>query len=248
MDAKLQALFQTMVTDPQHSENEKAIQEIITTDASTINMVTGRQEDVKNGSEGEEEESEEETEEANKEEIEVKIYKPSPDKPLHASLISGLNRLNGFQCSHCPRILATRYSLQVHTMVHTGERPHPCTVCSSRFATPGDLRRHMVIHTGEKPYKCDVCDARFTQSGSLKGHSRLHPGEKPHKCEHCGESFVAAVLLKAHLRFHSNTQRFKCTHCDQMFKSVELVMEHCQTFHMVSYGKYPLIRYNQAKS
>ena len=249
MDEKLQALLQTMVQEPpmDQEEAEKEIVHLIATDAAEIECMTSGQENVieQNGIECEEEETKEiveneENEEGQEEEEEdlnkIKVYKPSPDKPLHASLIAGLNRLNGFQCPHCPRVLATKYSLQVHTLVHTGERPHACGVCSSRFTTPGDLRRHMVIHTGEKPYKCDVCEARFTQSGSLKGHSRLHPGEKPHKCEECGESFVAAVLLKAHRRFHSATQRFKCTHCDEMFKSVELVMEHCQNHHMITYG------------
>lgn len=245
MDEKLQALLQTMVQVPQGTEQEDAEKEIVqlmATDSQEIEcLTTSGQENIEQTvveqGEGECEEPEVEDGETEK----IKVYKPSPDKPLHASLIAGLNRLNGFQCSHCPRVLATKYSLQVHTLVHTGERPHACNVCSSRFTTPGDLRRHMVIHTGEKPYKCDVCDARFTQSGSLKGHSRLHPGEKPHKCGECSESFVAAVLLKAHMRFHSATQRFKCTHCDEMFKSVELVMEHCQNHHMITYGKFSSI-------
>ena len=247
MDEKLQALLQTMVQEPptDQEEAEKEIVQMMATDAQEIECLTSGQENIEQTVEDSKEvEAEvEEEEEAAK----IKVYKPSPDKPLHASLIAGLNRLNGFQCSHCPRVLATKYSLQVHTLVHTGERPHACGVCSSRFTTPGDLRRHMVIHTGEKPYKCDVCDARFTQSGSLKGHSRLHPGEKPHKCKECGESFVAAVLLKAHMRFHSATQRFKCTHCDEMFKSVELVMEHCQNHHMITYGKmcFVFILYKQ---
>ena len=225
MDAKLQALLETMVSETcvdVGDENNKM--EHLPTSSEVAAT-------------SEEEGGVEEIEDKVDSDINLKqVFKPSSDKPLHASLIAGLNRLNGFQCPHCPRVLATKYSLQVHTLVHTGERPHACTVCTSRFATPGDLKRHMVIHTGEKPYKCDICAARFTQSGSLKGHSRLHPGEKPHKCEECGEGFVAAILLKAHMRFHSKTQQFKCTHCDEYFESVELVMDHCQNYHMLSFG------------
>ena len=109
------------------------------------------------------------------------VYQTSLEKPLQSGILKGLNRLDGFACVHCPRVLATKYSLMIHTRIHTGEKPHPCTVCPSKFMHPTDLRRHMLKHTGEKPFKCDVCGAGFTQTTSLKGHSRQHPGPKPHK-------------------------------------------------------------------
>ena len=162
------------------------------------------------------------------------VFQTSLEKPLQSGILRGLNRLDGFPCQHCPRVLATKYSLMIHTRIHTGEKPHHCTVCPSKFMHPTDLRRHMLKHTGEKPFKCDVCGACFTQTTSLKGHSRQHPGPKPHKCAECGESFVAAVLLKTHERIHNQVQTFKCTHCDETYKSIEQVMEHCQNFHTIS--------------
>ena len=165
------------------------------------------------------------------------VFQTSLEKPLQSGILRGLNRLNGFPCQHCPRVLATKYSLMIHTRIHTGEKPHHCTICPSKFIHPTDLRRHMLKHTGEKPFKCDVCGACFTQTTSLKGHSRQHPGPKPHKCEECCESFVAAVLLKTHERIHNQVQTFKCTHCDESFKSIEEVMDHCQNFHTISVSK-----------
>lgn len=78
-------------------------------------------------------------------------------------------KTEGYQCQYCSKVLATKYSLQMHTRLHTGEKPHQCSLCEARFSHPTDLRRHLLKHTGEKPYACDVCGAKFTQSGSLKG-------------------------------------------------------------------------------
>lgn len=48
-----------------------------------------------------------------------------------------------FNCNVCGMTFKMKNLLKRHTMVHTGERPYPCTSCEKRFATQYDLRVRM---------------------------------------------------------------------------------------------------------
>ncbi|XP_056263335.1 zinc finger protein 37-like [Pseudoliparis swirei] len=77
-----------------------------------------------------------------------------------------------------------------------------CRLCGKTFANLSALRIHTVVHTGEKPHRCCVCGKGFTQKGNLKCHLRSHSGEKPFCCVKCGKTFTRKVNLKHHLMAH----------------------------------------------
>ncbi|XP_043252131.1 myoneurin-like isoform X10 [Colletes gigas] len=114
---------------------------------------------------------------------EPKLY---PCDVCHRNFVTESNLRNhatshsqSFLCAECGKVLANRYSLQLHTRKHTGERPYECQICSKSFTSSVALRVHRVTHTGEKPYECDLCGQRFTQRSSMITHRRKHPGNRP---------------------------------------------------------------------
>lgn len=81
---------------------------------------------------------------------------------------------NPFACDHCSAVFQQRYNLNVHRMIHTGERlylcPHP--YCEKAFIRKGDMTRHLAtIHTGEKRHKCKQgCGASFGRTDQRSKH------------------------------------------------------------------------------
>ena len=84
----------------------------------------------------------------------------------------------------------------------------PCTFegCKKGFATNSKLQIHTRIHTGEKPYVCSFagCGAAFAHRVSLTTHTRTHTGEKPYKCTECGAAFSDSSNLTRHRKKHTN--------------------------------------------
>ena len=78
--------------------------------------------------------------------------------------------LTAYPCDQCDTVLATPYSLKVHTsVIHSKEKPHRCSICSTAFAQKSHLTRHERTHSGNKNLLCFICGKKFTSSQNLKG-------------------------------------------------------------------------------
>ena len=121
-------------------------------------------------------------------------------------------------CTVCGKTFTKKRYMDIHMLVHTGEKPYECDECGRAFRQRSALRTHMVTHTGARPFPCSVCGASFTTSFSMKRHYKIHTGEKPHKCTKCGKSFRTKVGLNEHMNTHDNI-RYGCGVCGKSFTS-----------------------------
>nr|XP_020481066.1 zinc finger protein 112-like [Monopterus albus] len=60
----------------------------------------------------------------------------------------------------------------------TDRKSFKCDTCGKAFKTKFCLNRHLRVHTGERPYVCSTCWKGFKQSSHLKSHLRSHTGER----------------------------------------------------------------------
>ncbi|KAL0992646.1 hypothetical protein UPYG_G00096150 [Umbra pygmaea] len=128
----------------------------------------------------------------------------------HKCVVAGFAASKYF-CQYCGKFFTCQSSLQIHHLVHTGERPHTCTVCGKGFTQKGNLKCHMRLHTGEKPFKCVSCEISFTQKVYMTQHLANVHGQKDvkkkkkhvvHQCPSCPLSFLNQKLLQLHTAIH----------------------------------------------
>lgn len=80
------------------------------------------------------------------------------------------------------------------------KRKHVCEVCSKEFSSKYLLERHTRVHTGEKHFVCTHCMKAFNQKSSLDAHLRVHIGIRPFACPHCSNTFSQRGNLKTHIK------------------------------------------------
>lgn len=77
-------------------------------------------------------------------------------------------------CEVCNKVFSTKYLLDRHSKIHTGEKTYSCTLCPKTFNQKNALECHIRTHSGTRPYACPYCPNTFAQSGNLKSHIKRY--------------------------------------------------------------------------
>jgi len=116
----------------------------------------------------------------------------------------------------CNYITIFRDKFEIHTRVHTGEKPLKCDFSGCTFATnsSSSLKTHKYTHTGKRNYHCifNGCNYNAITNAHLTLHNMIHLGEKPYMCDisGCNYSTVKKFTLKEHKRTHTGEKPYKC--------------------------------------
>ncbi|XP_059490167.1 zinc finger protein 91-like [Neocloeon triangulifer] len=106
-----------------------------------------------------------------------------------------------FKCDFCDASFIRKPTLIKHVKRHCGEQEqYECHLCGKKLATSHGLDLHLVVHSGEKNHVCEFCGKAFAAAGTLKVHIRSHTGEKPYQCKFCPKRFTQRSSIKVHMR------------------------------------------------
>lgn len=121
-----------------------------------------------------------------------------------------------FTCTHCDKQFSSRTGLQLHTSIHTQEKPFICEYCGKRFRNRQSLKNHLYTHDqGEKMFECRVCGKKFGTRGGYESHCASH-SEASCLCDLCGKRMKHTRSLRVHRLTHIDPNFFRrhcCTVC-----------------------------------
>jgi len=136
-------------------------------------------------------------------------------------------------CPVCDKSYCSESSLNVHRVLHTGERPYACTQCDKTFRyTSSKIIHFNAVHL-KIPYNynnkiiCEHCGLKCPTNNALKSHKVVHTREKPYTCPKCDKKFAYAMSVKIHDRLiHKKERPFTCTECDRHFSTKSNLKAH----------------------
>jgi len=112
------------------------------------------------------------------------------------------------KCDICEKDPETYYKLRNHIKINQSKKILPCINinCDKKFKTLQELNIHSVVHTGQKPFSCQPCGEKFTQKCSLKTHYNRHKtgtvGSDSFTCTICNKICKTFAALKSHSKSH----------------------------------------------
>ena len=108
------------------------------------------------------------------------------------------------------------------------EENHMCNQCNKSFTQKFSLDLHLLIHSMEKPNKCKKCNFSTNQARKLKTHMFIHNAKKLNYCDQCKRCFRRVDHLRSHMLTHTDKNR-KCTLCDYSARTPQALRTHmCQ--------------------
>ncbi|WAR18151.1 ZN658-like protein [Mya arenaria] len=77
-----------------------------------------------------------------------------------------------FECPVCGRGFNHKGTMNRHIVQQTkcGPYNHACVFCGKAFPSKWKLENHLRIHTGEKPFTCHICGKSFNVKGTRRRH------------------------------------------------------------------------------
>ncbi|XP_037641652.1 zinc finger protein 1035 [Sebastes umbrosus] len=106
-----------------------------------------------------------------------------------------LNKKYKYTCSFCPRAFQNTWQLNVHTRLHTGERPYACDDCGLKFIRKDYVLRHAAKCTKKR------CISTPRSSESTVCQSQQSASKSPPKgfsCAYCSSRFLLFSQLQEH--------------------------------------------------
>ncbi|KAG8436583.1 hypothetical protein GDO86_007623 [Hymenochirus boettgeri] len=212
----------------------------------------GQEEDRVETFQGDDQQSEEEPEEEEGRDDDSGALVNYPDGL--APVILKENGKKVLKCPKCEKMFDRVGKYEIHTRVHTGEKPFECDICHQRYSTKSNLTVHRKRHNNEteiqrKKHKCPYCSKSHASRKTLSKHvKRFHPENAQEflsikrkksegwKCDVCNKSFTRRPHLEEHMILHSQDKPFKCTYCEEYFKCRFTRLKHQEKFHL---GPFP---------
>lgn len=133
------------------------------------------------------------------------------------------------QCPICGKLVK---GIQMHMLIHSGERKHTCSYCPKTFTQSGQLKRHINSHLNIRNYKCPEigCNRTFVDPSSVTKHLVVHNKEdRKFQCSLCGSRFNRLGALRYHEKTHRQERNHCCDICKKSFLAKYDLTKHYRT-------------------